>query len=110
MNRSLLTAIPLACAFLANAQQSPTITAKDYERAESRLSYNTEPYIDNASVRANWLSDSKFWYRKLTANGSEFIVADAAKKARSAAFDQAKLAASLSSATRQTVRCQYAAV
>ena len=96
MNKFLLAAIPLACALTANAQTA--LTAKDYERAESRLNYGTEPYIDRGSVRANWLPDNKFWYRVLTADGSEFILVDPSKKSRAAAFDHSKLAASLSTA------------
>ncbi|MGZ3944668.1 MAG: DPP IV N-terminal domain-containing protein [Mucilaginibacter sp.] len=98
MNKLILTAIPLACALSVSAQQN-TLTTKDYERAESRLSYGTEPYVDHGTVRPDWLPGDKFWYRSLTATGSEFILVDPAKKSRSAAFDQAKLAASLSSAT-----------
>src|SRR6185312_5419075 len=97
MNKLLLTAIPLACALTVGAQQK--LTTQDYARAESRLTYGTEPYIDHAGVRAEWLANGKFWYRTLNANGSEFILVDPAKKARSAAFDQTKLAAALSSAS-----------
>jgi len=99
MNKLLLSVIPCALVLSAHAQQGPALTAKDYERAESFLSYGTEPFIDNASVRPDWLPDGRFWYRNLNANGSEFIVVDPAKGTRSPAFDQAKLAASLSSAT-----------
>src|ERR1700748_62774 len=98
MNKLLLTAMPLVCALTINAQQNTPLTTKDYERAESMLSYGTEPYIDHAGVRPNWVDGDKFWYRVLTANGSEFILVDPAKKSRAAAFDQAKLAASLSKA------------
>jgi dipeptidyl aminopeptidase/acylaminoacyl peptidase len=97
MNKFLLTAIPLACVLTANAQQN--LTTQDYQRAESRLSYGTEPYLDHSTVRAEWLPNDKFWYRILTANGSEFIVVDPVKKTRAAAFDQAKLAAALSTTT-----------
>lgn len=97
MNKLFLTAIPLACVLTVNAQTATT--TKDYERAESRLNYGTEPYIDHASVRPNWLPGDKFWYRVLTADGSEFVLVDPAKKTRAAAFDHAKLAASLSAAT-----------
>lgn len=98
MNKYLL-AIPMAAfAFSVRAQQA-ALTANDYARAESMLSYGTEPYIDRASIRPNWLPGDKFWYRVLTANGSEFILADPIKKMRTPAFDQLKLAASLSTVT-----------
>jgi dipeptidyl aminopeptidase/acylaminoacyl peptidase len=98
MNKFLFTAIPFVLALAANAQQPAALTAKDYQRAESFLTYNTEPLVDHGSVRPNWLPGDKFWFRDLNAKGSEFILIDPAKKSRSGAFDQEKLAASLSTA------------
>jgi dipeptidyl aminopeptidase/acylaminoacyl peptidase len=99
MNKLLLTVIPCVLVLSARAQQGPAVTTKDYERAESFLSYGTEPLIDNNSVSPDWLPDGRFWYRNLTATGSEFILVNPAKGTRSAAFDQQKLAAALSTAT-----------
>src|ERR1700743_2946339 len=99
MNKLFLSLPFLALATAVTAQQSPQLTAKDYEHAESFLNYNTEQLVDHNGVRPEWFSGDKFWYRSLTAHGSEFIVVDPAKKTRAAAFDQQKLAASLSSAT-----------
>jgi dipeptidyl aminopeptidase/acylaminoacyl peptidase len=95
MNKLLLTAAFFSTSLIANAQQGTVLTAKDYERAESMLTYSTEPLIDHGSVRPNWLPGDSFWYRNLTAAGSEFIFVDPAKKVRSTAFDQAKVAAAL---------------
>ncbi|MFI5137176.1 MAG: DPP IV N-terminal domain-containing protein [Sphingobacteriales bacterium] len=99
MNKFLFTAIPFALALSANAQQGGALTAKDYEHAESFMSYNTEPLIDHGAVRPNWLPGDSFWYRDLNSQGSEFILVNPLKKTRSAAFDQSKLAAALSRAT-----------
>src|ERR1700759_2150788 len=99
MNRLLLTATFFALATAVNAQQAPPLTAKDYEHAESFLNYNTAPLIDHNSVQPEWINGDKFWYRTLTTKGSEFILVDPVKKTRSAAFDQQKLAASLSKAS-----------
>jgi dipeptidyl aminopeptidase/acylaminoacyl peptidase len=96
MNKFLLTLISFASVINAYPQQNNVLTAKDYERAESFMNYNTEQFIDRASVRPNWLSGDRFWYRILTAQGSEFILVDPAKGTRSAAFDQQKLALALS--------------
>jgi len=106
MNKFLFTAIPFALALSANAQQGGTLTAKDYEHAESFMSYNTEPFVDHGAVRPNWLPGDSFWYRDLNSQGSEFILVNPLKKTRSAAFDQSKLAAALSTATGK----QYAAL
>lgn len=99
MNKLLLTAIPFALALTAHAQQGGQLTAKDFEHAESMMSYNTEPFVDRATVRPNWLPADKFWYRVLTAQGSEFVLVDPAKGTRTAAFNQQKLADALSAAT-----------
>jgi len=99
MNKFLFTTISLALSLYAGAQQGKALTAFDYQHAESFLSYNTEPLIDNGSVHPNWLPGDRFWYRVLVVSGSEFILIDPVKKTRSAAFDQEKLASSLSKAT-----------
>ncbi|MDB5134376.1 MAG: ptpA 3 [Mucilaginibacter sp.] len=99
MNKFLLTALSFGLTLGAQAQQGNSLTTKDYEHAESMLSYNTEQLIDHGSVRPNWLPGDKFWYHTLTAHGSEFILVDPIKKTRAAAFDQQKLASSLSTAT-----------
>lgn len=99
MNKALFTAIALASALAASAQNGPVLTDKDYAHAESFLNYNTEPLIDHAVVQPNWLPGDKFWFRDLDAHGSEFILVDPAKKTLSGVFDQAKLAAALSAAT-----------
>ncbi len=99
MNKYLLAFAPLVLAAAANAQQGKQLTTADYERAESFLSYNTEQLVDHGNVRPEWLPADRFWYRILTAKGSEFILVDPATRKRSAAFDQQQLAVSLSSAT-----------
>ncbi len=62
------------------------------------MMYNTAPLVDNYAVNPAWMPGGRFWYRVLTARGGEFILVDPAKGSRSAAFDQQKLAASLSKA------------
>jgi dipeptidyl aminopeptidase/acylaminoacyl peptidase len=99
MNKFLLTVSFFTLATAVNAQQGSQLTIKDYEHAESFMSYNTEQFVDHNGVRPEWLTGDRFWYRTLTPQGSEFILVDPAKKSRSAAFDQQKLASSLSAAT-----------
>lgn len=96
MNKLFLTASFVIAACRLDAQQPVPIN--DYRFAESRLIYNTTPLVDNSTVFTEWLEDGRFWYRVLTARGSEFILVNPAKATRSAAFDQEKLAASLSKA------------
>ncbi len=72
MNKFLFTVISFACTMSVRAQQGSALTAKDYERAESMMGYNTEQLVDGQfSGHPNWLPDDRFWYRILTAHGSE---------------------------------------
>ncbi|MGI4728747.1 MAG: DPP IV N-terminal domain-containing protein [Janthinobacterium lividum] len=101
MNKFFLLIFPVALASVAQAQQK-VLTTKDYAQAEKFLNYNTDPLVDRASIRPNWLPNGRFWYRVLTPQGSEFMLIDPARKTRQAAFDQQKLAVSLSAATGKT--------
>lgn len=77
----------------------PSLSATDYARAERSMGYNTGQLVDRASVSPVWMPDEQFWYRVLTAEGSEFIIVDPVSGKRKQAFDQAKLAAALSTAS-----------
>lgn len=102
MNRLLVSFFFSVAAMLACAQTPVTLTARDYEHAESLLAYNTQKFIDRGNVIPNWIAGDQFWYRVLTPQGSEFIRVDPARGTRSAAFDQAKLAGALGAATGKT--------
>jgi dipeptidyl aminopeptidase/acylaminoacyl peptidase len=78
------------------------ITAADYARAEKWMGYNTNPLVFRAGVRPSWQGDDRFWYRVTTAEGTEFVMVDTARGTKSPAFDQAKLAAALSTAAGTT--------
>ncbi|MBT9393641.1 S9 family peptidase [Hymenobacter sp. NST-14] len=97
---TLAAAVLLAPAGAA-AQARPALTAPDYARAERFLGYNTQPLVDGSAGPPNWLANDRFWYRVLTARGSEIVLVDPARNTRTAAFDQARLAAALSQATSQ---------
>ncbi|MDQ6477929.1 DPP IV N-terminal domain-containing protein [Dyadobacter sp. LHD-138] len=99
MKKFEVTLLSMLLAGTLNAQQITTLTKEDYKRAERFLAPNTQKYIDNVPGKPTWFSGEKFWYRTLTANGSEFILVNAIKGTRSAAFDHTKLVASLSKAT-----------
>jgi len=100
MNKFLLTAIPLAMAINAHAQQGAVLTAKDYEHAERMLGYNTEPLVKRDGIHPTWLPDDRFYYRTPVAAGNQFMLVDPAKGTKATpAFDHQKLAAALSAAT-----------
>ncbi|MDT3403076.1 S9 family peptidase [Mucilaginibacter terrae] len=98
MKKLILPALLLVFAG-AYAQQGKALAVTDYERAEKFMGYNTSPLVDGANVRPNWLAADKFWYRNLTAKGSEYIMVDAVKGSRTVAFDHQKFAEGLAKAT-----------
>jgi dipeptidyl-peptidase-4 len=95
----IASALMLLLAGTAGAQ-TRALAAEDYARAERFLGYNTNRLVLHVVAQPTWVGDERFWYRTTTENGTEFFLVDAATGARSAAFDQAKVAAALSAAAR----------
>src|SRR6478609_6520746 len=93
----------LAATLPGSAQSRATVTVEDYARAEKFMGYNTNPLVSNGPVRANWLPGDRFWYRNTDANGSQFILVDAAKATKVPAFDHAAIAATLSTTMGRTI-------
>jgi dipeptidyl aminopeptidase/acylaminoacyl peptidase len=91
----LQTAVFVFLAAPLAAQAPRALTAADYARAERFLGTTAAPLVSGLGVRANWLADGRFWYRVSRPDGFEFVVIDPARRARSAAFDQSRLAAAL---------------
>lgn len=77
------------------------LTSDDYARAERWMPYNTVPLVSGVSVRPTWLADDRFWYRNQVMGGSEFVLVDS-HGTRAPAFDHARLAAALSTASGKT--------
>src|SRR5579862_4305875 len=104
MSRKLLPAILLFAIALPTLSQTRTrrLTADDYARAEKFMGYNTNPLVLHAPGRPVWLADDRFWYRVATEKGTEFILVDPEHGTRGPAFNQGKVAASLSSASRRS--------
>jgi dipeptidyl-peptidase 4 len=102
--RALSALIPFL-ALVAQAQRPGSIlTTSDYAHAEQFMGYNTAPLVFRSGdqgdpVRPTWIAGDRFWYRVTTPEGSEFVLIDPARGSREPAFDQAGVAASLSSLT-----------
>ena len=64
--------------------QRPGPTVADYQRAEKFLAPSLAGLVVGGAVNATWLPDDRFWYRNQTLTGSEIVVVDPAKKARTA--------------------------
>ena len=71
----------------------------DYDRASSLRDRVNGKAVDVIADNA-WIDGStKFWYRKTVTGGAAFVLVDAAAGTKAAAFDHARLAAALSTAT-----------
>ena len=80
------------------AQQQ--LTREDYARAERFLIWNINKLVFKTQVVPQFIGKSdRFWYKNNTRDGKEFVLIDPALNTRQPAFDQAKLAAALSSAS-----------
>lgn len=89
---SALAALPVL------GQTPRALTAADYERAERFMPYNMEPLMLDADT-PTWLTKGTLWYRRTSAEGSEFVRVDVARGTQQPAFDQNRLAQALSRVT-----------
>jgi len=91
----LMVAMPLA------AQQ--VYTADDYARAERWMNYNVSSLVQHTLGGVSYLKDGRVFYRDPAAGTTTYKIADPATGSVADAFDHAKLAAALSTATKRTV-------
>jgi dipeptidyl-peptidase-4 len=85
------------------AAQPRQLTEADYQRAERMLAPSTASLVTGTAGRATWLPDGRFWYRVSTATGGEFVLVHPARRSRELAFDHARLAAAVGTASGTTV-------
>src|SRR5512146_2036527 len=107
MPRRALFVAAFAAATPVLAQQPRALTADDYARAERFLGYNTNPLVSGAIVRPGWLAADRFWYLNTTAEGVEYVLVDPARRARTPAFDHARIATALSRAADSTYDARH---
>ena len=75
---------------------------EDYRRAQSFLAGNLRHVISPADVAPHWIEKkNRFWYRRVSPTGAEFILVDAEKNTSAPAFDHERLAAALSHAAKR---------
>lgn len=98
-----LLAAPALHAQTMRPYAPPAVTAADYARAERRLAPAVAPLVSGTMGRPTWLDDGRITYRATTADGGTYLVVDPATGARTAAFDAARLAAALTTATGRPV-------
>lgn len=79
------------------------VTEETYHRAEAFLPWNIPELVSNASVDPHWVGNgNRFWYRRETSAGHEFILVDADADKQEHLFDHKKVARALSEATGES--------
>jgi dipeptidyl-peptidase 4 len=76
MRRLFLLAVFFVFVNTNKAQQ--IYTTEQYQNAANMLGANLAKYIDRNAVSPNWMPDGNFWYKVLTASGSEYVLVNAA--------------------------------
>src|SRR5258705_12891636 len=77
------------------AQQPRTLTTADYDRATHMLGSWANPLVVGGTVAASWLPDDRFYYKRTTPAGVEWVIVDPAKRTRLPLFDHQAIAAAL---------------
>ncbi|MGB0836428.1 MAG: hypothetical protein ACPGR2_18110, partial [Psychrobium sp.] len=90
-----VVAITSGCA-TTSQPTSQALTVSDYQRAERQLRSHTNKLVYGTVEASKWLGDNRLLYRTSVKGGHEFVIADAAKGAKAAAFDHAAIASALS--------------
>jgi len=100
-----VAAVLFVCStFMASAQQAPrTLSADDYARAERWMNYNVTGLVHHTIGGVQFLPDGRVFYRDPSDKGVAYMLADPVHGKQVAAFDNAKLATALSSASKRKV-------
>ena len=93
----------------ANAPSTgPTPVEPNFDLGSRWTSAKVSKLVFDTSVTPHWLqSGDRFWYTYQTRDGRRFFVVDPLKKAKAPLFDHAKMAAALTSITRQPYDAQH---
>jgi len=95
-------AIILVTCFLTPHSAFAQGTWEDYQRAQRFLPGNLRRVVFVADIEPHWIAKTdRFWYRRISPKGTEFILVDADKNSVAPAFDQTELAKKLSQASNR---------
>jgi dipeptidyl aminopeptidase/acylaminoacyl peptidase len=90
----------------APADNTPIVRA-NYDLAARWTTTKVGKLVFDTSVTPRWLEGDRFWYAYLTPAGRNFYLVDPAKKSKTLLFDNAKMAAMLTTITRIPYDAQH---
>jgi len=75
---------------------------EDYQRAQRFLPGNLRQVVFPADLEPHWIEKTnRFWYRRVSSKGTEFVLVDAGRNSSGPAFDQTRLAEKLSQVSKR---------
>src|SRR5262245_32571578 len=90
------------------AGATPAAIAPNYDLAANWTSQKVAKLVFDTSVAPRWLETSdRFWYAYQTREGRKFYLVDPVRKSKAPLFDHAKMAATLTSITREPYDAQH---
>ena len=105
--KKLFLVLALAVCSAVYAQQTP-ITKANYDLAERFSAKKVGQMVFSTDVKPNWFKNSdKFWYSYKTTKGTEYYIVDPVAGTKKKAWDMGKLAAQISSITKDPFDAQH---
>src|SRR5437867_10242424 len=103
-----LAVLFLLAAFATPRAQNRTTPTPNYTLASDWTAQKVGRLVFDTSVTPRWLETSdRFWYAYQTREGRKFYLVDPQKKTKAPLFDHAKMAATLTSITREPYDSQH---
>src|SRR5262245_59784299 len=103
-----LAASFLVVAFAAPGAQTVNTPKPNYELAADWTAQKVGRLVFDTSVTPRWLETSeRFWYAYQTREGRKFYLVDPTRKTKAPLFDHARLAATLTTITREPYDAQH---
>src|SRR5262245_62778517 len=91
-----------------SASAGPAPVTPNFDLGAQWTSAKVSKLVFDTSVTPHWMqSGDRFWYSYQTRDGRRFYLVDPLKKAKAPLFDHAKVAAALTSITRQPYDAQH---
>jgi len=103
-----LVSVLFVAAFAAPRAETPNAPKPNYDLAANWTAQKVGRLVFDTTVTPRWLETSdRFWYAYQTREGRKFYLVDPLKKSKAPLFDHAKMAATLTSITREPYDTQH---
>ena len=103
-----LASVLFIAAFAVPRAETPAAPKPNYDLAANWTAQKVGRLVFDTTVTPRWLeTGDRFWYPYQTREGRKFYVVDAIKRSKAPLFDHAKMAATLTSMTREPYDAQH---